>query len=539
MKLRTGAEYRESLRDGRKVWVMGEGLIDDLTTHPATRGMVESYVEWYDRHFDPDYQDVLLTPPDASGIRRPVQFLLPMSADDLTAMGKAYEAIIFPTAGNLTHDAAYGNVITMTIVDAVQRMKVSQKQVDDIFAYRKLIQDEGRFMTYASGNATIGYRYREDPKERRALRIVEERDDGLVVTGKLGMHTSPPFADDIYIGPMTGLIYNDLKAGIIVPTNAPGVTVVARKIAARHANPFIAPLSHRFDELDGQLWLDDVFVPWERIFLMDPMDEEGEEPRPPAKDSTTWLLWHQLYCWYAKGEYTLGLALALADVMGLKQHQPTLEYINDMIVAVQTVRSCLTAAERDPVVSVAGYVAPNYAHVASGSIAMLNARQRLTEILRILPGSSLVVAPSDEDLADPEMKAGLEESFGGGGYTALQRSALLNLAWDHISSGLDGRESAFELHCNGGVPSWRNWARVKFGDYNRLANGVLEALSVEMPQLDLTSMGEPRRMRRREVRAPRPEAEATTDGAAPADGSGAPAGTNGAVPAAKASAASS
>ena len=35
--MRTGADYRESLRDGRKVWVLGEGRVEDVTTHPATR----------------------------------------------------------------------------------------------------------------------------------------------------------------------------------------------------------------------------------------------------------------------------------------------------------------------------------------------------------------------------------------------------------------------------------------------------------------------------------------------------------------------
>src|SRR5688572_17683149 len=50
--LRTGAEYREALHDGRRVWVIGEGLIDDVTLHPATRPMVEEYVAWYDRHQD-------------------------------------------------------------------------------------------------------------------------------------------------------------------------------------------------------------------------------------------------------------------------------------------------------------------------------------------------------------------------------------------------------------------------------------------------------------------------------------------------------
>ena len=33
--MRTGTDYHEALRDGRRVWVMGEGLIDDVTVHPA------------------------------------------------------------------------------------------------------------------------------------------------------------------------------------------------------------------------------------------------------------------------------------------------------------------------------------------------------------------------------------------------------------------------------------------------------------------------------------------------------------------------
>ena len=49
---------------------------------------------------------------------------------------------------------------------------------------------------------------------------------------------------------------------------------------------------------------------------------------------------------------------------------------------------------------------------------MLNARPRMSEILRILPGSSVVVAPSNRDLTAPEVATGLEESFSGGGYAA-------------------------------------------------------------------------------------------------------------------------
>ena len=175
--------------------------------------------------------------------------------------------------------------------------------------------------------------------------------------------------------------------------------MICRKISAREVNAFAAPLSSRYDELDGQMWLDDVFIPWERVFLLD------QSPEPIAR----WLFWHQLYCWLSKAEFTLGLALACTHAIGLTANEPTIEYLIDLIVDVQTVRSCQIAAELDPEFTSEGYCYPNHRHVAAGSIAMLNARPRMSEILRILPGSSLVVAPSDRDLAAPEVAAGLDE----------------------------------------------------------------------------------------------------------------------------------
>jgi 4-hydroxyphenylacetate 3-monooxygenase len=510
--IRTGAEYRESLRDGRKIWVIGEGRVDDLTTHPATCAIVDYYVAWHDRHFDPDWQDVLMTPPDAHGVRNPLAFLVPKSADDLRRMGRSFTSTLFLSAGNVTHTPAYGNLIALGILDAVQRRNPSPDNVATAAKYRDWLAGTGRFLTFSAGGATIGYRLREDPNDQASLRLIKETDAGIVVHGKVGMHTSVPFVEDVYIGGFGAVAYGSQRATFVVSVAAPGVTVVCRKIAARHHNPFLAPLSSRFDELDAQMWLDDVFIPWERVFLTEP--PPGTRGPPPlgshrGEGIADWLFWHQLYGWLAKAEFTLGLALACTDAMDLKEHQQTVEYLVDLVVDVQTIRSCLTAAELDPQATQAGYALPGLVHIAAGSLAMLKARQRLTEILRILPGSSLVVAPADTDLAAPEMAAGLEESFGGGGYTALQRSALLHMVWDHISSGLDGRESAFELHANGGVPVWRNRLRAWFSRYNELANGVLGALNLDMPMIDMDSL-------RRVLQGPRRPVSVPSRGGLPA-----------------------
>jgi aromatic ring hydroxylase len=193
--------------------------------------------------------------------------------------------------------------------------------------------------------------------------------------------------------------------------------------------------------------------------------------------------------------------------MGLATHDPTIEYLIDLITDVQTVKSCQIATELDPEITPEGYCAPNHNHLSVGSLAMLRARPRMSEILRILPGSSLVVAPTDRDLADPALASGLEESFGGGGYSASQRAALLQLAWDHVGSALDHRESVYELHANGGQSTWRGRLRRRFDRYNELANGVVRRLDVPMPEIDLSSIRNAPLAARRPVSTPAPSAK--------------------------------
>jgi aromatic ring hydroxylase len=442
--------------------------------------MVDEYVAWYDLHFEAAWQDIALRPPDAHTGRLPWAYVVPKSAEDLSGMGRFVSATTFMSAGNITHTPCYGHLIALGLLCAVQERNVSPEQIANAVRYRELIASTGRFLTFCGGAPTIGARMRQDPRERVALHIVRETDAGLVIRGKIGMHTSPAYAEDVYIGSLAGLEIGAHRATCIVPVNAPGVTTICRKMAARDANPFVAPLSSRYDELDGQMWLDDVFVPWERVFLL------GESPEPIAR----WLIWHHLYGWLSKAEFTLGLALVLSHAMGLIEHEATIEHVVDLAIEVQTVRSCLTATERDPRFTAEGYCVPNHSHLAVGGIAILKARQRMAELLRIIPGSSLVVTPSDYDLAAPEVASGLAESFGGGGYTALQRAALLQMAWDHISSALDSRESAFELHASGGLPAWRGRLRRSFERYNELANAVLRVCNLGMPEIDLSSIRE-------------------------------------------------
>ncbi len=483
--MRTGAEYRESLRDGRDVWLVGEGAVADVTTHPSTSGMVEEYVAWYDRHFDADWQDVLLTEPDGEGERRPLALTPPKTSDDLRRLGKEISAVHFATGGNMTHTPGYGALIALGLLNVLKRLDHSAEDIGAAEVYLESLRESGRFLTYAGGGPLIGARLREDESERVALRLVSETADGIVVSGKIQMHTSTPFAEDLLISTR-----NDMPAGsgrylwFIVPVNSAGLRVVSRRPVARHKNPFLSPLSSRFDELDSMVWMEDVFIPRSRVFTAEAPD------RNRRHSLVCWLLWHHSYGWLAKAELTLGLGLALAEVMRLTANPQTIEQLVEMTVNVQTTRSCMVAAELEPETTASGYALPNQLHVAAAGINTLKIRQRMSEILRGLPGSSLVNAPADTDFADPVMAAELEDAFGGGGYTAMQRAALLQLAWDQVSSGLDGREAVFELHASGGLESWRRQLAAWFDRYNELANGVRDLVQVDLPPMDLSSLQE-------------------------------------------------
>src|SRR5260370_19560238 len=197
--MRTGAECREALGDGRRVWVMGEGWAEDVTAHPATRPMVEEYAAWYDRHLDPAWQEVLLAPADVDGERVPWAYVVPRGVADLIGMGRSFAKTMFLSAGNITHTPAYGNLIALGVLTAVQSRNVSQQQVAEAVAYRELIARTRRFLTYCGGAPILGQPIAPDPPDRIPLNLVAEGDAGVGNRRQVRRPTSPASCHDVYI----------------------------------------------------------------------------------------------------------------------------------------------------------------------------------------------------------------------------------------------------------------------------------------------------------------------------------------------------
>ena len=88
----TGAEYLESLRDGREVYIYGE-RVSDVTTHPAFRNAAASVAKLYDALHDPETKDVLTAPTDTgSGGYTHKFFKAARSREDVIAQRDAIAA---------------------------------------------------------------------------------------------------------------------------------------------------------------------------------------------------------------------------------------------------------------------------------------------------------------------------------------------------------------------------------------------------------------------------------------------------------------
>jgi len=64
--IRTGEEYRQSLADGREVWIDGE-QVKDVTTHPAFKPIVDVRARIYDLAHEPETAAAMTYADDATG----------------------------------------------------------------------------------------------------------------------------------------------------------------------------------------------------------------------------------------------------------------------------------------------------------------------------------------------------------------------------------------------------------------------------------------------------------------------------------------
>lgn len=271
--LKSPEEYRRSLTEMRpNVHKFGE-LIEDVTTHPATKRTVESHSRIYALAMDAEYEDILTTDSPLTGEKVSRYLSIMRSAEDMIANTKI-KRLLFNVTGTCTGGRCGGwngiNAMWPTTFDLDakagtdyhERLKewLAQAQRNDITMSVAL--------TDPKGNRTLRPSEQDDPD--MSLRMVERREDGIVVRGAKIMICGVAAANEIFVMPGTayGEADKDYAISFAIPRDAEGIRCVEtthpgdrRELEEGFDNPVGCGITQSY------ILFEDVFVPEERVFM--------------------------------------------------------------------------------------------------------------------------------------------------------------------------------------------------------------------------------------------------------------------------------
>src|SRR5919199_309129 len=433
MAVRTGREYVEALRDGRRVW-QGGRRIEDVPSHPGFSGTVATLARLYDAQHQPELYDRLTV--DWQGERISYRYHPPTSAEDLARKRSHTEYWAEETLGQMGRLPDYCAEMTVGLLDVAPILEPGC--ADNARAYHRFAAERDLSLTHALNDQFYDRRKRvsEQSDPDLVLRVVRETADGPIVRGLRNLATMAPLCDEVLVHPNAprGLDEADYAICFAVPMNAPGLKAVCRDLYAEHADPERLPLTTRFDEVDATLIFDDVLVPWERVFVY---RDPGIAQRYHAT-VLLWAAWVSTVRLLTKLRFYVGVAQLLSEWSGREPRTLLGRLVQDL----EILRACLVAAEAEGYRKPSGLWAPrlNEAHRLHG----IEASDRAEQLMEQLLTSYLIQTGGPSDLVSPEIGPLIARYFVGGAPSTREHLRLLAVASDLVQSAFANRNQLYE-----------------------------------------------------------------------------------------------
>ncbi|WP_430295482.1 4-hydroxyphenylacetate 3-monooxygenase, oxygenase component [Sinomonas sp. B1-1] len=448
MGIRTGAQFLDKLNGMRPhLTIDGEVVSEDLTEHPAFRGVARTYAKVFDMQHDPRYEEQLTYTSPSTGDRVNASFLVPRTKEDLARRRAAMQVWAEYSNGFLGRTGDYMN----SSLTALAAAKAFFSQADPVFgeriqAYYEMCRERDLLATHTlippqanrsvSGSEQLG--------GQLAARVVEERDDGVVIRGARMLATIAPLADELLVFPSTVLRGTPEDApysfAFAVPNDAPGLRYLCRTSLHNGGSHHDEPLASRFEEMDAVVVFDDVFVPDERVFMLG---------RPElcnqwySDTGAAALMTHQVATrTLAKSEFFLGLASEIAATIGIEGFQHIQEDLAELIRNVEIGKALIVASEAQAEPSVDGVMLPHWPTLNAARNWYPKASQRYPEIIRTFCASGLMALPGEADLE--VAREDIEMYLQGKALTGPERMRLFKLAYDASITGFAGRQALYE-----------------------------------------------------------------------------------------------
>lgn len=488
--LKTGKDHLECLRDGRVVYIGGE-KVDDVTTHPAFAESARSMAALYDMKADPANRDEMSF--EENGERFSMYYLRPKNRDDLRRRMRAHKRIADETCGLFGRSPDHvSSFVTGLAMKPDVFDKIGPGYGDNLLAHYDYMRRNDIYAAYAvlpPAGARNPEFYHRKSLPIPTLKVVDERDDGLVISGMKMLATGGVYADELWIGNLLPIAEGREAESVTcaVPCGAEGLTLWSRKPFGQDLrNKFDYPLSARFDESDVMVLCDNVFVPWEKVFVHDNAEmSRGIYVETPSHAMGN----HQSNIrFWAKMQLMTGVLSRITESSGNNQIPAVADQLGRMAALEATlggmIQGQIEGAEDWPQKAAGGaddYVTINRRYMYAALNWCTENHSMIIEMLRELMGGGVFQMPADVSvMGNPELREKFEQFWQTPFMESFDRMKLYRLAWDLVGSEFAGRHTSYEKFYAGSFFVVRNHSHreAPWDEFHEIVDRQLNAMEI-------------------------------------------------------------
>jgi 4-hydroxyphenylacetate 3-monooxygenase len=456
--IRTGQQYRDSIRDGRVVYINGE-RVPDVTQHPMFKPLVDIRARIYDMQHDARTAP-LMTVRNDTGEPCSVALTLPLTQADWHAKRAATNAVLDDIGGIVTRvgDETIGEM--WSLFDGQDVLN----EVNPAFAanIRTHVDRAMRLDPFhvSANTDPKGDRSKrpQDQDPDMLLHVVRETDAGIVVRGAK-YETAAAYANQAFTKPTIAnwgdAELSDYAVGFVCDLGSPNLKFICRTGFAGRASAEDYPLSNKFDEVDTLVVFDDVLVPWENVLFY--------RHTKAATFIRATLHRYSAFAFVQRNlkfaDMLIGAALYNVRQTGLERQQPVQEKLSQLACYREGINAHLTAAIANAQRSPGGLMMPDQSLLFTGRVFATSQLAAMMHVARELCGGQICVTPDVASFRHPETAPWLDKFYSvNDEWQSEDRRRLLAFARDLLNSDYAGHRLTFQLFAQS--PPFANLAAV-------------------------------------------------------------------------------
>jgi len=406
MALKTPEEFIQSIADlDLEIYLFGE-KVDDYVNHPVIRPSLNCIAMTYELARQPEYEDLMLATSHLTGTKVNRFTHIHQSTEDLVKKVKMQRLLGQKTG------SCFQRCVGMDAINALWSVTHDTDQAKGTDYHERF----KKYVLFLQENDLVADGAMTDPKGDRSkspsqqadpdmyLHVVEKRDDGIVVRGAKAHQTGSCNSHEIMVMPTIAMRPGDedYAVSFSTPSNAKGISYIygrqscdTRKLEGNDLDVGNA----QFGGQEALMVFDDVFVPWDRVYLCGEIEFSGALVERFAG------FHRQSYggCKVGVGDVLIGAAATAADMNGVAKASHIKDKLIEMTHLNETLFSCGLACSYEGVRMPAG----NYQiDMLLANVCKQNVTRFPYEIARLaedIAGGLMVTMPSAQDLADEKI----------------------------------------------------------------------------------------------------------------------------------------